>query len=172
MKEEVIKRYEYKVSRKHGLLACIAFSVMAVLSVWFALENTEGFTLYSTIELSPFMFDCLFWLIAVLFAFVAFLGLMMFIKSFQKPRFITLGETEMTAPKKPLSQKIITFSYSEMTKMNLIHLSKASHLIIDTPQGRVVVPSVNLERRADFNELVEIIRERAGHSNHHNQDTP
>lgn len=161
MSDQVLRQYEYKVSTYQGLFVLLIFGLFAYFGLSKALNNNRGMIINNIVELSASMATYFWWGSALLFSMLALLGLLMVIKSFQDPSLITLYDTQMTAPKKPISNTLLTVKYSDIRKIEMHKIAKVRQLRIDSPHGKIVIPDVNFVNKADFDDLVNILTQKA-----------
>ena len=161
MSDQVLRQYEYKVSTYQGLFVLLIFGLFAYFGLSKALNNNRGMIINNIVELSASMTTYFWWGSALLFSMLALLGLLMVIKSFQDPSLITLYDTQMTAPKKPISNTLLTVKYSDIRKIEMHKIAKVRQLRIDSPHGKIVIPDVSFVNKADFDDLVNILTQKA-----------
>ena len=161
MSDQVLRQYEYKVSKYHGIQVFIFAGLNALFGIYNALYSNKGLSFFNMIELSPNMANYFWWGISILCLIVAAEGLLTIKKSFQDSSLITLYNSQMTTPKSSISNKILTVKYSEISKIKIQKISKARQLRIDSPHGNIVIPDVNFVNKADFDDLVSILRQKA-----------
>ncbi len=160
MSDQVLRQYEYKLSTSQGLFVLLIFGLFAYFGLSKALHNNRGLTINHIVELSASMATYFWWGSALLFSMLALLGLVMVIKSFQDLSLITLYDMQMTAPKKPISNTMLTVKYSDISKIKVHKIAKARQLHIDSPQGKIVIPDVNFANKADFDDLLNILMQK------------
>lgn len=160
MNDQILRQYEYKLSTYQGLFVLLIFGLFAYFGLSKALHNNRGLVINHIIELSASMATYFWWGSALLFLMLALLGLIMVIKSFQNPSLITLYDTQMTAPKKPISNTLLTVKYSDISKIEMHKIAKVRQLRINSPHGKIVIPDVNFVNKADFDDLVNILTQK------------
>ena len=161
MSDQVLRQYEYKVSKSHGIRVFIFAGLIALFGLYNALYSNKGLSFFNMIELSPNMANYFWWGISVLCLMVAAEGLLTIKKSFQNSSLITLYDSQMTTPKSSISNKMLTVSYSELSKIKIQKISKVRQLRIDSSQGKIVIPDVNFVNKTDFDDMVNILMQKA-----------
>lgn len=162
MQQKLIKQYEFQLSKSVGFMVFGIFSLMSIYGIKTAMHNDKGLIIQRTFELSTQMATYFWWISSFMFLALASLGLFMIIKSFQEPRLITLDDYQITAPKSPISNKMLTVEYHQITKIDMNKIGKTRQLRMNTPNGKMVIPDVNFVHKSEFDEMVQILVQKIG----------
>lgn len=151
------KSYEYRVPKKIGFLLLFFFGFAGVTSIPKALHNDKPLRIKNLITLSPEIADW-FWILFVCMCLVfVVLGLVIIIKSFQDPNYVIVEDEQISFPKKPISNNIITLKYNEIHKVKLENIGKQHTLSLFTDYGKCVLSSQSFDNIDKFNEVVAFI---------------
>ncbi|GAA0309898.1 hypothetical protein [Psychrobacter aestuarii] len=154
--EEIIKQYEYRPAKWYGVFCLVPSLALCWTAVQDALNNEAGVIL-NHISLSPNMAIYFAWGSALLFFMVACFGLTLLIQSFQKPHSITLYDSKIIAPKRPISNKLMTVRYQDIHKFEVTAVGKLHQIIIHTTMEKVVISDMNFADKSLFIEMLHTL---------------
>lgn len=160
MRDQVLRQYQYKLSMIQGLFVLLLFGLFTYFGLSQAMHNDRGLIINHIIELSASMATYFWWGIAMLSLLFTILGLVMVIKSLQAPSFITLYDTSMTVPKRPISNTLLTIEYSDIKMMSVNKISWVHTLQIEFLDGKVVIPESNFVNKTAFKDMADILLEK------------
>ncbi len=152
-----MKQYKYRITRGKSLIILIFFSVLCYYFTFRALDNHSSLTIKHIIELSPNAATYFLWFSALFTMALALIGLMGVLKSFQSPNFVTLDENQITAPKRPISNRLVTIKYSDITECKIQEISGVRSVTIHSPCEKLNLAAPNFEHKTDFDEIVSIL---------------
>lgn len=151
-----MKQYEYTISKLMVMSPLFVFIPLA----YFGVANTMA---HRDVNYKHFLFltgtsATSFWVLTtIIFLTLALFNFYILVKSFGEPRLVTFDEHTLTAPIKPISNKLLTVRYHDITDYNVNTFANVRQLIINTTQGRIVMADVNFNNPTDFDEIVKMI---------------
>lgn len=107
--------YDYKPKAWIMILAIAFFGACAAWAANLALTNDRGLILSGIIEFSRGGATTFFWVLCAVSAVFVGVGVLALLKAYTSPKKIVLGATGISAPRLPISQKIIEIPYAEAT---------------------------------------------------------
>ncbi|WP_066804249.1 hypothetical protein [Moraxella oblonga] len=152
------QEYEYRIPKGISIFTLLFFGLFSFYGIPKALNNDKPLTRRGVEILSAEMADW-FWIIStIIMVGLTVLGLLMTIKSFQAPNYVIVEDEQITLPKKPISNQIVTLAYDEIHKLKLENVGKQHTLSLFTDDGKCVLSSQSFANIDEFNEVVEFVK--------------
>ncbi len=152
-----MKQYKYQIVSGKLLPILIPLSLVGCYFIFKALNNRKGLIINNMIELSPNTATYFWWFWALFTMTFVLLGLSGLLKSFISPNFVTLDNNQITAPKSPLSSKLVSIKYSDITECKIQEISGVRSVTIHSPCEKLNLAAPNFEHKTDFDEIVAIL---------------
>lgn len=148
-------KFSYKKPTLKIILCVLFFGAITVFIINDATTNTKGLIINHTIELSPNSATIFSWALAIASGLFTLGGIYAMFAGINSKEII-LTNNEISVPKAPISKKIVTIKYSDITGLNIKTVQKIRFLNITYRDGKLAIPS-NCLAKGDFDKIVELI---------------
>lgn len=145
--------YAYK-NRPFIMLFLILFgAAFAALFVYMALYDEDLELRFLGFYAAGWEATALAWCFAVFMAGLGLFGVYALLQSFRAPKSVVLTDTALIAPKAPVSKKLVTIRYAEITKLQKEDVINQIFLTVHFADGKVSIPKSYLADPASFDDI-------------------
>ncbi|WP_131801590.1 hypothetical protein [Cognatiyoonia koreensis] len=136
-----------------AIITIVIGLALAAVFAWFAIaEDNPEFDLFGG-TLTGWQATTLIWLIVALMLVIAGLGLRILIGFRRNVREVSLGPTALRAPKVPLSRRMVTVPYEQITDIARQRIFRDTILVISHTGGEIRIPRLYLPSADAFTQI-------------------
>lgn len=152
--------FDYKPKLWLMLLAAAFFGATAVILGYVAVTNDRGLILNRIIDFSASSASIFYGVLCIFSLGLVGLGIRGAVASLGEPNRITLGGTEISAPKNAMSKTMIAIPYSEIINISEKVVQKQAFLVVQSRQKKIEISRSSLASKGKFLELREALIQR------------
>ena len=150
-------RHPYKPKPLLFIAATVFFIGCAAILSKVALSNTQGIIFNRLIELSAESATIFYWCLVCASALFVIIGVFGIFAGFTSKNEIILTDTGLSAPVRPIGNKIVTINYSDITHLAPITVHGQSMLKIEYANGNATIQQNALSNKQVYNQIVNTI---------------
>ncbi len=152
--------FNYKPKLLMMIFFVVFSGVMAALIGDSALTNDRGLVINRIFRFSQLTTTIIAWAMCIMFIWLTLIGILGVIKSLRSPKKIILGSTAFTAPKRVISNKIISIPYSEIVDIVDQRVQRQVNLIVKGRNETINVSRSSMASKQQFQEMRNALIER------------
>lgn len=145
--------YPYKPKTRMMFRGFFFFGVGAVILAFSALTNKKGLVINGLIHLDPQGATTFNWFMAAICAVFAVLAFMLILFGLFSNQFLSLSETELSAPKWLLSPANTIVPFSSIQRLELKTVGKLHFLAVHHTEGKLTIQAQKLPDQEAFAEV-------------------
>lgn len=152
--------YPYRPKTRMMFRGFFFFGAGAVILAFSALTNKKGLVINGIIHLDPQGATTFNWFMAAVCAVFAALAFMLILFGLFSNQFLSLSETELSAPKWLLSPANTIVPFSSIQRLELKSVGKQHFLKVHHTDGELTITAANLPDAAAFEDVCMLLAER------------